>query len=82
MGLKIVVAVDLSDAADKVIRVTEYIAKATQAKVRVLNRTSWAMKPARKWFATRSLKSFAQSTAVYRRTPRRYAKPAWMRLPA
>jgi nucleotide-binding universal stress UspA family protein len=37
MGLKIVVAVDLSEAADKVIRVTEYIARATEGKVRVLH---------------------------------------------
>jgi len=37
MGLKIVVAVDLSEATDKVIRVTKYIAKATEGEVRVLH---------------------------------------------
>ncbi|NQV86965.1 MAG: universal stress protein [Woeseiaceae bacterium] len=35
--MKIVVAVDLSEATDKVIRVTKYIAKATEGEVRVLH---------------------------------------------
>lgn len=37
MGLKIVVAIDLSDATGKVIGVTEYLAKATEGEVRVLH---------------------------------------------
>lgn len=37
MGLKILVAVDLSDATGKVMRVTEYLAKATEGDVRVLH---------------------------------------------
>jgi nucleotide-binding universal stress UspA family protein len=37
MGLKILVAVDLSDATSKVMRVTEYLAKATQGDVRLLH---------------------------------------------
>jgi len=37
MGLKILVAVDLSDATAKIIRVAEYLAKATDGTVRVLN---------------------------------------------
>ena len=37
MGLRILVAVDLSDATNKVMRVTEYLAKATQGDVRLLH---------------------------------------------
>jgi nucleotide-binding universal stress UspA family protein len=37
MGLKILVAVDLSDATGKIIEVAEYLAKATQGNVRVLH---------------------------------------------
>ena len=37
MGLKILVAVDLSDATGKIIEVAEYLAKATQGDVRVLH---------------------------------------------
>ena len=37
MGLKILVAVDLSDATTKIIEVTEYLAKATQGEVLVLH---------------------------------------------
>jgi len=37
MGLKILVAVDLSDATAKIIRVAEYLAKATEGAVRVLH---------------------------------------------
>jgi nucleotide-binding universal stress UspA family protein len=37
MGLKILVAVDLSDATARVIEVAEYLAKATQGDVRVLH---------------------------------------------
>ena len=37
MGLKILVAVDLSDATGKVMRATEYLAKATQGDVRLLH---------------------------------------------
>ena len=37
MGLKILVAIDLSDATAKVIRVAEYLAKATEGDVRVLH---------------------------------------------
>lgn len=37
MGLKILVAVDLSDATTKVIGVAQYLAKATQGEVRLLH---------------------------------------------
>ena len=37
MGLKILVAVDLSEATGKIIEVAEYLAKATQGDVRVLH---------------------------------------------
>ena len=37
MGLRILVAVDLSDATSKVMRVTQYLAKATQGEVRLLH---------------------------------------------
>jgi len=37
MGLKILVAVDLSDATEKVMRVVKYLAKATESEVRVLH---------------------------------------------
>ena len=37
MGLRILVAVDLSDATSKVMRVTQYLAKATQGDVRLLH---------------------------------------------
>ena len=37
MGLKILVAVDLSDATNKVIGVAQYLAKATEGEVRLLH---------------------------------------------
>ena len=37
MGLKILVAIDLSDASEKVVAAAKYLAKATHAEVRVLH---------------------------------------------